>query len=76
MKENMPKDLAAFSFIICAIAIGIGFSTNGGSISGPQGWAAAIGFVLLISAVVASVIWIFSRMILAGKRHNHREEDL
>ena len=75
MKENMPKHLAAVRFIICVIAIGIGVSTNGGSISGPKGWAAAIGVVLLISTVVAFAIWIFSRMILAGKRHNHREEN-
>lgn len=75
MKENMPKHLAAVSFIICAIAIGIGFSINGGSISGLKGWAAAIGVVLLISTVVAFAIWVFSRMILAGKRHNHREEN-
>lgn len=76
MKEDMPKHLAAFSFISCAIASGIGFSANGGSISQPQGWAVAVGVVLLISAVVAVATWIFSGMILAGKRRNHREENL
>lgn len=76
MKENMPKRLAAFGFVVCAIAIGVGFSTNGGSISGAQGWVAAIGIVLLTSTVVAIVIWLFSRMILAGRRTTTRKEGL
>ncbi|MEX3517404.1 hypothetical protein VVR26_08175 [Corynebacterium camporealensis] len=68
MKEHMPQRLASFSFIVCAIAMGISFALNGGSITGTKEWAMAIGIVILVSLTVALTVWTFSRMILVGKQ--------
>lgn len=68
MKEHMPQRLASFSFIVCAIAMGISFALNGGSMTGTKEWAMAIGIVVLVSLTVALIVWTFSRMILVGKQ--------
>ena len=67
--NNTPRHLAKLSFIICAMACGASYSANGGTISGLQSWAMAIGFTLVVSTVTAFLIWAVSRMILARKQH-------